>query len=728
MFWQSSGDGAVRALVAERYCFDDVEIDPGSFRLVKSGQPVPVEPKALQVLVFLVENRGRLVEKAELLNAVWKDAFVTENVLSRAVAQVRKAMGDGAKDARYIETVPTRGYRFVAKVEVRDESIQSHATLAAPYEPQKNNRLWVIISVIAVVALIVTLGLVLRQQRGREHLQVANSTQITTANGLSMYPTFSPDGSAMAYSADHGKGLELFVRQLAPGGHEVQVTGDGGQNVQPAWSPDGQFIAYHSSQNRGIWLVPALGGSPRQISTFGSHPAWSRDGVWIAFQSAATTDLSADSSGVFPPSTIWQVRSDGRDATQITHPGIPEGGHGAPSWSPDGKHLVFVSLIFGRSSIWATDTRGSSPVQVSPDALGSYDPIYSLDGKSVLYGAVTATTNYGLWQVRISPETSIPVAEPVQIVNSGGVRIKNLALSRDGKKLLYSAVSLTGSLQSLPLSSSGEPSGPPVALSSDAGCRATSPAFSPDGSRIAFSTCRGLSGAIPQVWIMNADGSDKQPLTFGPTASGMAKWLPDGRRILFMQGHWKPSGLFSIDIQTRQESRVASVPQNSETFDLSPDGQQIVFDATTAGIINLWLMDLGDGKTRQLTFDQELLGFPMWSPDGKFIAAEIQRGPDTNIVVVPKSGGPPTQVTFDHTLNWSHSWSPDGDRIIFAKRETTGVWNVWSVSRSTGKQKQLTHYEKLNAFIRYPAMSPRGNQIVYESTESTGNIWMIEFK
>ncbi|HZI59030.1 MAG TPA: winged helix-turn-helix domain-containing protein, partial [Verrucomicrobiae bacterium] len=372
--------------MAERYSFDDVEIDPGEFRVVKSGQAVPVEPKALQVLVFLVENRGRLVEKGELLNAVWKDAFVTENVLSRAVAQLRKGLADDARDSRYIETVPTRGYRFIADVEVQDDQVQTASLSAASQlqsKPQRTPRTWIVVSVVAAI-LVAAFVVVLRRQHAAEHLEVLNSTQITTSSGISMSPTFSPDGSAMAYSADSGKGFEIFVRQLAPGGREMQITADGGQNMQPAWSPDGQFIAYHSYRSGGIWIVPALGGGPRRTSEFGSHPSWSRDGAWIAFQSAPSTDLSADSSGVFSPSTIWQVRSDGRDATQITHPGIPEGGHGAPSWSPDGKHLVFVTVIVGRSSVWATDTRGSPTVRVSPDALGNYDPIYSLDGKSVL--------------------------------------------------------------------------------------------------------------------------------------------------------------------------------------------------------------------------------------------------------------------------------------------------------------------------------------------------------
>ena len=71
------------------------------------------------------------------------------------------------------------------------------------------------------------------------------------------------------------------------------------------------------------------------------------------------------------------------------------------------------------------------------------------------------------------------------------------------------------------------------------------------------------------------------------------------------------------------------------------------------------------------------------------------------------------------------SWSPDGDKIIFAKQQDDSIWNIWSVSRSTKAQKQLTHYRKLSAYVRYPDMSPRGNQIVYEYTETTGNIWMF---
>src|SRR5262245_26265330 len=100
------------------YQFDDVRVDPQAFKVWRGGAQLPLEPKAFEALVFLLNHRGRLVEKNELLDAVWKDAFVTPNALTRVIASLRRALGDDAREAKYIETVKTRGYRFIAEVEV----------------------------------------------------------------------------------------------------------------------------------------------------------------------------------------------------------------------------------------------------------------------------------------------------------------------------------------------------------------------------------------------------------------------------------------------------------------------------------------------------------------------------------------------------------------------------------------------------------------------------------
>jgi len=103
------------------YRFGDVCVDIARLAVSRAGTPVPLEPKAFDVLRLLIEHRDRLVAKDELLDAVWRDTFVTPNVLTRAIAQLRKALGDDAQEARYIETVTKRGYRFIAEVTVETD-------------------------------------------------------------------------------------------------------------------------------------------------------------------------------------------------------------------------------------------------------------------------------------------------------------------------------------------------------------------------------------------------------------------------------------------------------------------------------------------------------------------------------------------------------------------------------------------------------------------------------
>src|SRR5262245_20872412 len=108
-------DGAVMELPT--YTFAGISVDRRRLTAMKDGAAIDLEPKAFDVLLFLIDHRDRLVTKDELLNAVWKDTFVTPNVLTRAVAQVRRALGDDAGEPRIIETASKRGYRFIAPLE-----------------------------------------------------------------------------------------------------------------------------------------------------------------------------------------------------------------------------------------------------------------------------------------------------------------------------------------------------------------------------------------------------------------------------------------------------------------------------------------------------------------------------------------------------------------------------------------------------------------------------------
>lgn len=107
------------------YSFGPFRLEPTERRLTQDGALVPLQPKQFDTLVVLVANAGRLVRKDEILSAVWGDSVVEEGNLSHHVSVLRKALGTGRTDQRYIETVPTRGYRFAGRVTIREEAART---------------------------------------------------------------------------------------------------------------------------------------------------------------------------------------------------------------------------------------------------------------------------------------------------------------------------------------------------------------------------------------------------------------------------------------------------------------------------------------------------------------------------------------------------------------------------------------------------------------------------
>lgn len=736
------------------YQFDNVQVEPGSFRLWKADMAVQIEPKAFQVLLFLIENRGRLIEKRELLDAVWKETFVTENALTREIAQLRKALGENAREAKYIETVPTKGYRFIADVEIKngrkilEEAETEKATIEKATTPKESESLLSAPNVVAVkgkdaklrgrlkspvtfvlisALVLLVLGSVLLwkflRRPAAETKMVRRIAQLTTWPGLDIYPSLSPDGSSIAYSSNHDGNFEIYVKPLASGGHEIRITSDGEQNTEPAWSPDGQYIAYHSRNRRGIWIVPSLGGNARRLTEFGSKPAWSRDGSMIAFQSEAPSDLSGNAYGALPPSTIWTIPSRGGQALQITQVGDPTGGHSSPTWSPNGKRIVFLTYDTSLAEVWSVSAQGGDLKRLTTQQL-FFDPVYAPDGESI-YCVGFSRNLYGLWIIQVSPASGERLGDAVEVQGAGTQPIRNLSISADGKKIAYSVRSLTSDIWSIPLSpASSEPAGDSLPLMQDRSQRKTNPSISPDGQKVAFYVWR--SGTAGGVWLMDADGKNQSPLNTVATGTGTAGWLSNNE-VTYITYQNETATLSSTNLKTGVERPLFQLAPDMDFTRLSPDGKQLAYNSRKGGTINIWKVALENGQPRQLTFDKELVGWPIWSPDGRFLAVEMKRGDDTHIGLIPSDGGEITQLTFDHGQSWPHSWSPDGTRIAFAGFRN-GVWNIWWVSVKDKTQKQLTNFNKLNSYVRYPAWSPLGNQIVFEYAEMTGNIWMMELK
>ena len=733
------------------YQFDTIQVDPQTFRILKDGNVLPVEPKAFEVLVFLLHHHGRLVEKDELLEAVWKDLYVTPNALTRVIAHLRKTLGDDAKESRYIETVPTRGYRFIADVKTLAGGGVQNGDRQRDYETYENNETdekesgpmemvrvfrsfrvfrnlssdsrWRAISLVVLSALLVGLGLCLWLQRTiSEKPRIAQTVQVTSAPLIDLYPAFSPDGQSLAYSGLQNGRFEIFIKPLTPGSREVQVTTDGSDNVQPSWSPDGKLIAFHSRRRGGIWVVPSLGGVAKQIVDFGADPVWSPDGQWLAFQSEPQVDINQTAFAALAPSTIWIVPAGGGTAQPVTRKNYPPGGHGAPAWSPDSKRIAFVSYLPGRAEVGTVRTDGSDFQSLASGLPSLFDPVFTPDGSYVYW--TMGAGNFKIWRRPISLKSGTPNGAAEEIANTGAALARYLTIAPDGKRLAYSSLMMANNIGSIAVSpETGEAKSAPVLLTQDTNRRKTSPSFSADGSRIVY--CMWRAGGPGELWLMDRDGGNAKQLTTG--LAGLPSWLPDGKRVSVVSKDDSSRRMWAVDVTSGKQEVLSPQTFPVALGKLSPDATLFAFNDYTNGTYNVSLLPIAGGDTRQLTFDPEMMGFPCWSRDSQWLAFEVKRGSNTHIAIVPREGGPPQQITSDPGQSWPGSWAADHDRIAFAGMRD-GIWNLYWVSRSTKQQTQLTNFTKPNSYVRYPVWSPHSDQIVYEYGETTGNVWLMELK
>lgn len=546
-----------------------------------------------------------------------------------------------------------------------------------------------------------------------------------SASALELFPALSPLGNELAMAVMSGGRLEIHVRPLQ-GGPGRPLTRDGKNNVQPSWSPDGSLIAFHSKDRGGLWVVPAAGGTPRLLAAFGSRPSFSPDGKRVAFQSTPLTDVAATAAPGLAPSTIWIVGANGGAALSATTAGNPRGGHGAPTWSPDGSRLYFVTSEprLSQAEIWSVQPDGADLVRLHTGTR-LYEPRVSPDGKVLWFGAQNEKGSYALYRLPLG-DGGRTVTGPAEAATAIRAEVpRSPSFSADGRKVAWSELTTTAAIWSQPIhAATGDASGEPTPLTAGDG-RATWPVFSPDGSTIAFGWIP--PGGSNDVWLMDADGGRQRPVVEGPAVEYGNDFYPDGKRILsFSDREGGKFNAYEFEIATRTFRKLPVDLSDAISIRLSPDGKRIAYHSKRDSItINTWMADLTTRTQHKLTFDREFVGYPCWSPDGRELALEVRRGDDIFIGVMPSAGGTPELLTEKRGLSWAFSYSPDGRRIAFAGyRDDT--WNLWWIDRATREEKRLTGNTRLDVYIRYPSWSPKGDRIVYEQAETRGQVFLLE--
>jgi len=589
----------------EQYEFEPFRLDVTERTLTKGQRIIPLTPKAFDTLVVLVRNSGHVVQKDALLKQVWPDTFVEEGVLAVNVAAIRKALSDGDEGHSYIETVPRRGYRFIADVK-RAPSVEGTLQAADSGGPKSRIKLGVI--AVALIALIVAgIGWYVARLRSGSTPDAppARPLPLTSYPGAELGPSFSPDGSQVAFSwnGPQQDNFDIYVK-LVGEGDAVRLTKDPAPDGSPAWSPDGRQIAF--VRQGSVFLVSPLGGSERRVAEMQARDiAWTPDSKSLV--------ISSEVEGYI---RIVLLSLETRQTRYLTSP--PKQGYSFgdlySAVSPDGLNLAFARFPEGGTAeLWLTPMMGGTPRRLTETGPVMLGLAWSSDGQELIYSQghpVSAT----LQRRRITAPSSM---ESQRI---GGVEEGSLepAISRkiegSRERIAYERIVFDANILAIDTT---DPHNTPRQLVTSTR-RDGDPQFSPDGQRLAFASDRNGSR---QIWIANADGSSQTQLTsFTSPGFGFAnapRWSPDGQQIAFMVMIDVDRDIYIVPAEGGAPRRFTTEPSLEGRPSWSQDGRWIYFYSTRTGEQEIWKKPAAGGDAVQVTSGGGHESFE--SPDGKLL-------------------------------------------------------------------------------------------------------------
>jgi len=705
----------------EIYEFGPFQADGVRRVLSRSGGPVSLSNKAFDVLMVLVRERHRVVEKEELLNTVWPDTVVEENNLTVAVSGLRKALGEESGDRRYIVTIPGRGYRFTADVRVvaedrkGEDSRESVSPPTADRTPGRRRlRPWVAIGVAALIVLAI---LAYWKFSPPPSPRVVNYTQITNDGadkvGVltvgSIQPPMVTDGSRLYFNEQQNYANGVIAQVAVTGGATATVPTPFLNVAANGISPNGSDLLVYTWRTNELltplWVIPALGGSPRRVGETTQDAAWLADGR-IVYGSGHD---------------LWIAQSDGTDSKKLATVG------GLPVWprmSPDGRVLRFTEHepTSDSSSLWEVSADGSHLHPLLPgwsnhgtECCGNWTP----DGKYFVFQS-TRGGRTDLWVLRESKGWWHADNQPVQLT-AGPLSLALPLPSKDGSKLFALGAKMRGELVRYePKASQFVPY--------LGGISALDVAFSKDGNWAAYVT-------FPEgdLWRSKTDGSEKRQLTFPPMEAHAPRWSPDGKQIAFMGRD--PGKVWRIYLASSEGDRAAAPllvgPESQAAPDWSPEGNFLIFSGLPEELS-------GDSKATAVHMidvrshagstvpGSEGLYCPRWSPSGRYISATSSDGSKLMLFDVTRQvwsklidlqEGCPTWL---HDDNYLYFQSFDVSSPAFAR-----------VRVPDGKVEHLANIDFRRTIQRdwfwWNGLTPDGSALVLRD-ESTEEIYALDWR
>ena len=680
------------------YEFGPFRLEPAERLLLRSGEVVPLTPKAFDLLLALVRNHGHLLDKDELMKLVWPDAFVEEANLSYTVSLIRKALGENGDGQPYVETVPKRGYRFMAEVKEQhgvgtkpavEESVtpvgegemppaalslgsaasqanpsrlataaalpavtESQAKARGPRFLDRERLAWIVAAGILLLGLLASLPFTIAYLR---HAPVnervvrsfifppeKSSFNFSGRNGAAI--ALSPDGRRLAFVAPSVEGrVLLWVRPLDALSAQPLAGTEGA--AYPFWSPDSRFLGFFVQGK--LKKIDASGGPPLTLcdAPLGRGGTWNRDGVIVFAPKTGELHRVSASGGASSPVTKL-------DETQ------GETSHRWPCFLPDGEHFLYLR--------WSGTASETAAIYVASLASHERKLLLHVDSN------VEYAQGYLLYlrerTLMAQPfdathlETAggaFPIAEQIQSLL--GLTRGVFSVSEQGVLAYHTGAGASGS-QLTWFDRSGQPQGElgdPAPYSS--------PQLSPDGKRAAV-IIHDPQTRRPDIWLIDVARGLRTRFTFDPAEERVIAWSPDGNRIVFNANRKS-----HFDIYQKAASGAGSdellLESNLDKYptSFSPDGRFLLYytsgDPKTK--TDLWVLPLeGDRKPfpfLQTEFSESGCQF---SPDGRWVAYNSDESGRFEIYVAPFPG-PSGKRQVSTSGGIEPRWRGDGKEIFY---------------------------------------------------------------
>lgn len=751
------------------YQFEDFSLDASRKCLWRAGTLVSLTPKAFETLLVLVKNSGAVVEKNTLLNEVWADTFVEEATLAQNISTLRKVLGS-SPEKQFIETVPRRGYRFVAEVrEIVDaeqvfvarngqanfvtaqgvhdsHNFQSslngknnfiapaETALVAPkvFKPRpvftaKNKLLaGIVLAFCLTVGVWIILQPWMNPRFADSKFKEARFTKLTSGDFI-LRSAISPDGKYLAsVNRSNGGDWSLQVRQINNENSVEVIPPTSVEFIGLTFSADSQSIYYatYPRERRQdgtlvgtLYKIPLFGGVPEQLLTdIDSSIALSPDKRQFAF---LRNSYKNNESAIIIAG--FDSRAERKLAVRSINRTFSQSG---PAWSPDGKTLS-SGAMGGKGPgsqmelLTINVENGETKSLISERLQWIGKTAWLKDGSGIIYPAFFSNSQNLTDQIWIA---SFPDGK-TRLVTNGIEGLKGMSLTSDSNSFITirSARSTSYWIHSLKA-----PDKAPERIKqnfSEMSLVPQSMTLMTEKKIVFDSTKNGNS----DVWAMSLDGSDARPLTNDPQADYSPEISPDGKLIIFLSNRNGTTNLWRMNADGTGVGKLTDSPSNIFPS-VATDGKYAYYSQRIGEDIKptLWKVPVTGGDSVQVS-DKAGLN-PKVSPDGKLLAcfcADAESSFGLKLTIISTGNGEFVKQFNVKAVGVAPKmfWSPDGQSIFFLKTQN-GVSTVYRQPLDADSPVKVIE-SKTDVIFRF-ALSGDDHFIVYESGSLIQELILVE--